>query len=101
MQDFFKHHHPGGAYTMSLERDVQMRPTTLHEAFKWLFKKSKWKVMRGFHVFRHSFASNLARAGVDQRVIDDLMGHQTEDMRRRYRHFTLQQKDEAIRKLYG
>ena len=37
--------------------------------------------------FRHSFASNLAAASVDQRIIDEWMGHQTEEqMRTRYRH---------------
>lgn len=40
----------------------------------------------GFHTYRHSFASNLAAAGVDQRVINELMGHVTEAMARRYRH---------------
>jgi len=40
----------------------------------------------GYHTYRHSFASNLAAAGVDQRVIDEFMGHTTEAMRRRYRH---------------
>src|SRR4051812_20755088 len=40
----------------------------------------------GFHTYRHSFASNLAVRGVDQRIIDEWMGHQTEAMRKRYRH---------------
>lgn len=40
----------------------------------------------GFHTYRHSFASNLAAAGVDHRIIDEFMGHQTEEMRKRYRH---------------
>ncbi len=40
----------------------------------------------GFHTYRHSFASNLAAAGVDQRIIDEFMGHTTEAMRKRYRH---------------
>jgi integrase len=39
-----------------------------------------------YHTYRHSFASNLAVRGVDQRVIDEWMGHSTEAMRRRYRH---------------
>jgi site-specific recombinase XerD len=42
--------------------------------------------MRGLHVLRHSFASCLASAGVDQRVIDAFMGHQSERMAARYRH---------------
>ena len=28
----------------------------------------------GFHTYRHSFASNLAACGVDQRIIDEFMG---------------------------
>ncbi len=48
--------------------------------------KSKWKVLRGWHVFRHSFISSCASHGVDQRMIDDWVGHQTDAMRRRYRH---------------
>lgn len=40
----------------------------------------------GFHTLRHSFASNLAAAGVDARVIDEFMGHQTVAVRKRYSH---------------
>ena len=50
-----------------------------------LSSKRRWFKV-GFHTYRHSFASNLAAAGVDQRVIDEWMGHQTEAMRKRYRH---------------
>ena len=50
----------------------------------------------GFHTYRHSFASNLAAAGVDQRVIDEFMGHQTETMRKRYRHLFPQNRRSAI-----
>ena len=42
--------------------------------------------LKGWHVFRHSFISALASKGVDQRIIDDIVGHQTEQQRRRYRH---------------
>ena len=40
----------------------------------------------GFHTYRHSFASNLAAMGVDPRIVDLWMGHQTEAMRKRYLH---------------
>lgn len=46
----------------------------------------KWSKIRGWHTFRHSFASNCAAAGVDQRMINAWMGHQTEEMMRRYQH---------------
>lgn len=45
-----------------------------------------WQKIRGWHVFRHSFISNCASKGIDQRMIDAWSGHQTEEMRRRYTH---------------
>lgn len=60
-------------------------------------KKNWFKV--GFHTYRHSFASNLAAAGVDQRVIDEFMGHTTEAMRKRYRHLFPSVRRAAIEKL--
>lgn len=62
---------------------------------------TRWEVIKGFHVLRHSFASNLARKGEDQRVIDELMGHQTEEMRKRYRHLFPEQRENAVRKLFA
>jgi len=58
-------------------------------------KRDWFKV--GFHTYRHSFASNLAAAGVDQRIIDEFMGHQTEAMRKRYRHLFPSLRASAIR----
>lgn len=57
-------------------------------------RKNRFKI--GFHTYRHSLASNLAAAGVDQRVIDEWMGHQTEAMRKRYRHLYPKMRRSAI-----
>ena len=38
---------------------------------------TKWSVVKGYHVLRHSFISALANKGIDQRIIDELVGHQT------------------------
>jgi integrase len=73
---------------------------TALDHLKNTFKGSKWANVRGFHVLRHSFASNLAAAGVDQRIIDEWMGHQTEEMRCRYRHLLPETKKAAIAKLF-
>lgn len=62
-------------------------------AIKEVLKGSKWEVLHGYHVFRHSYISNLASKGVDQRQIDAIVGHETEAMRQRYRH--LFPKDQA------
>jgi integrase len=53
----------------------------------------------GFHSLRHSFASNLAARGVDQRNIDHFMGHQTKEMRMRYQHLFPERREKAILKL--
>lgn len=62
----------------------------------WCLNGTKNRFKVGFHSYRHSFASNLAAAGVDQRIIDAWMGHQTEEMRKRYRHLFPAKRREAI-----
>jgi site-specific recombinase XerD len=58
-------------------------------------------VLRGFHVLRHSFVSCLAAAGVDQRIIDEFVGHQTDEQRRRYCHLVPDVKQQAISRVFG
>lgn len=97
--------HPGGQSTFAqLRLSGEATPITVNQAHYHLEKtleKTEWKIIRGFHVFRHSFASNLAAAGVDQRVIDEFMGHQTEEMRRRYRHLFPAVRQAAIASVFG
>jgi integrase len=64
----------------------EITPREAMNYFDRALRVSKWKVLRGLHVFRHSFCAALASKGVDQRIIDELMGHSTEQQRRRYRH---------------
>ncbi|WP_197525854.1 tyrosine-type recombinase/integrase [Pseudobythopirellula maris] len=104
MQEWIESH-PGGQHTFCQLRGYrQVTPLTVWQAqhhLKQTMAKSKWDFVTGFHVFRHSFASNLAGAGVDQRVIDEFMGHQTEEMRRRYRHLFPAQRRAAIESVFG
>jgi integrase len=79
--------HPGGQHLFCKNGREPLEDKTSREAFKAVTRNSKWAVLRGYHILRHSFASNLARSGrVSQPEIDELMGHQTEEMRRRYQH---------------
>jgi integrase len=89
--------HPGGNATFAQPAGVLRSKTArkeasaitrdeAHDHFKRTLKGSKWSVLRGWHVFRHSFISLLASKGVDQRLIDSFVGHTTEEMRKRYRH---------------
>src|SRR5690242_8175157 len=61
-------------------------PREAHNYIQRALCISKWAMLKGWHVFRHSFISAFANKGVDQRIIDDLVGHSTEEQRRRYRH---------------
>jgi integrase len=79
-------------------------PLTEHEAhwhFKQTLKGSEWSVIHGFHALRHSFISALASSGVDQRMIDEMVGHQSEEQRRRYRHLYPAAIKEALRSVFG
>jgi integrase len=72
-----------------------------HDHFKRTVADSKWQVLRGYHVLRHSFVSALASEGVDQRIIDEVVGHQSEEQRKRYRHLYPRVMKEAIARVFG
>ena len=99
--------HPGGPYTIctppNLRRSKKKSelPQSLtefqaHDHFKRALGNGKWKVVRGFHVLRHSFASICAMRGVHQSIIDSWLGHQTEEMRNRYRHLFPEETRKAM-----
>jgi integrase len=69
--------------------------------FNYTLRDSKWKDLQGWHVFRHSFISCLVAEGVDQRVIDELVGHTTEQQRRRYRHLLPNKVKECVVSVFG
>lgn len=99
--------HPGGRYTISVppgmirskskaDTPQPLTPSQARTHFAQALDDSKWEAVRGFHALRHSFASNLARKGVHQSIIDRWLGHQTEEMRRRYRHLYPEEKKQAM-----
>ncbi len=72
-----------------------------HDHFKRTVAGSKWENMRGYHVLRHSFISALASEGVDQRIIDEIVGHQSEEQRKRYRHLYPNVVHDAVGRVFG
>jgi integrase len=72
-----------------------------HKAFWRALKGSKWSVIKGWHTLRHSFISACASKGVDQRILDEWVGHQTEEQRVRYRHLYPSLQEAAIRQVFG
>jgi integrase len=104
--------HPGGQDVFIQELVVarsktkrdgfdQLTRNEAHDHFKRATQESRWDKLRGWHVFRHSFASNCAARSVDQRLIDAWMGHQTDEMRKRYRHLFPNQEQAAILSVFS
>lgn len=103
--------HPGGRSLFFMDGRLRrsragydgIRALSVHQAHDHLKRtlRKKWSHIKGWHVFRHSFASNCAASGVDQRVINEWMGHQTEEMVRRYRHLLPDQQRRSIELVYG
>jgi len=89
--------HPGGIHSISQPLNVfrskktrtELGPVTVSESnhhFNATIKGSKWEVVPGWHALRHSFCSNCAARGVDQRLINAWVGHTTLEMQQRYAH---------------
>ena len=103
--------HPGGNHTFGQVDVVRSKkhgqgPRAVtrdeaHDHFKRALAGSKWDKIKGWHCFRHSFCSNCAMKGIDQRIIDAWVGHTTEDMRRRYRHLFPNSEKQAMSLVFG
>jgi integrase len=79
-------------------------PLTIDEVsdhFRRTVNSGTWSVMPGLHCLRHSFISACASKGLDQRIIDEWVGHQTDEQRRRYRHLYPSVQQAAIRSVFG
>ena len=108
MQDWFKSH-PGGQFTIAAPLTMPKRKARLdyatlsreeaHHHFKETLADSKWKVIRGFHVLRHSFGAICTRAGVPMNVIAKWMGHTTDEMMKLYQHLFPQDEQSWMTKL--
>lgn len=106
VRDWLDGDYPGGSHLFGQsEKADELAASVGVDEAGWHFvqtvRGSKWAVLRGWHVLRHSFASNLAAKGVDQRFIDEFLGHQTEAQRRRYRHLFPHQQREVLCQVFG
>lgn len=98
MKEWFANH-PGGQFAITADGKGPISIHEAHDHFKRTLAKSKWDKLRGFHVLRHSFCSNMCAVGVDQRIIDGFVGHTTEAMRKRYQHLAPAVTRSAIERL--
>lgn len=91
----------GEGYLFLGKKDgTHLSEQTLHNNLKRVTRGTDLSEI-GWHTLRHSLASNLARAGVDQREINEMLGHTSEAMARRYRHLFPDQRRQAIERVYA
>lgn len=104
--------HPGGPFLFAQQQVVihskKKRSTATpitsdeaHDHLKRTLADGKWKVVRGWHLFRHTFISLCVMRGIDQRLVDSWVGHTTEEMRRRYTHLYPSAERQAIQSVFG
>ena len=55
--------------------DEPLAVQTVQKALRRVLKNSKWTVIKGWHVLRHSFISACAAHAIDQQFIDEWVGH--------------------------
>ena len=73
---------------------------TLRTAFLKVIKGTDYEGI-GFHCFRHSYVSILAEKGVNKQVIDDLVGHTSQEMTEHYRHLFPGVIEDAVKRVFG
>ncbi len=76
-------------------------PPEAHDHLRRALAKTNWSGIRGWHTFRHTFASNCAAAGVPEYLVGGWMGHQTQEMIQRYRHLFPSKQKQAIALVFG
>lgn len=87
--------------TFFVRPGVPITKDEAHAHLQQTLAQSKWSKIKGWHTLRHSFASNCAARGLDQRIIDAWMGHQSEAMQKRYRHNFPDQHQAALASVFG
>ena len=70
----------------------------VHQAWRKALKKAGTRKYR-IHDIRHTFGARAVRAGLDVRIVQELLGHQTLQMVLRYTHVDLSTLREAMQRM--
>jgi integrase len=80
---------------------VPVTPEDADDHLRRSLAGSKWEVLKGWHVCRHSFVSACASKGIDQRLVQSWAGHMSAEMSRRYAHLYPSTQQEALASVFG
>jgi len=98
--------HAGGQLMFAHRKDestaaVEITQHEAYEHFRRSVRGTKWDVLKGWHVLRHSFISICAAAGVDQRVLQSWVGHLSAATHKRYTHLAPSHEKEVLGRVFG
>ena len=100
MRDWFAKH-PDNPHAICTPSGRSMSDHYTTKLLRHATAGSEWSLIPGWHCLRHSFISNCAARGIDQRLIDHWVGHSTDAMRRRYSHLLPAVSQAAILSVFG
>jgi site-specific recombinase XerD len=95
LREYWKRHHPHLYLFPNQKKREPLCATTLQKTFKIVLLQSGIRKEASIHTLRHSYATHLLERGINLRVIQELLGHQSPQTTARYTHLT----DKSFHKL--
>ncbi len=95
LREYWKRHRPRLYFFPNQKKCEPLCATTLQKTFKVVLLQSGIHKEASIHTLRHSYATHLLERGINLRVIQELLGHQSPQTTARYTHLT----DKSFHKL--
>lgn len=87
-------------YFVATCSDKQMEPRRYYEKYKQILLKSGIAADYTFHALRHTYATRCIEAGIDPKVVSELLGHSSVTITlNRYVHPTMEMKKRSVERL--
>jgi integrase/recombinase XerD len=88
LREYWRLRHPRLYLFINLKNRKPLCPTTLQKTFKIVLIQSQIRKEASIHTLRHSYATHLLERGINLRVIQEVLGHQSPQTTARYTHLT-------------
>jgi integrase/recombinase XerD len=88
LREYWKLHRPRLYLFPKQKKREPIYATTLQKTFKIVLLQSGIRKEASIHTLRHSYATHLLEKGINLRVIQELLGHQSPQTTARYTHLT-------------